>query len=340
MSRNKPKNPNIASNTMGEIHKKFEFVMKNLGVDDKNKSAQKLLSLKIDGQLIGDIYPALKFNSLDYETTFFEALEVARMCVALDIIPVDIISRDKPDAEIVLDGPSIFVEQRMIGDQNEFAFNNHREKLNAVLHSFSQTDPLLKQALDNGLLQIYVTDPGQRSWAKHPDIIREICSLLKTHGTAQNDINGLTPEECPFPLLNRYGSTVFYKRKQSTSPLMIVFQSGTHRVDLDPLETLIREAVEEKKKKAKDYPTKCSPLWLLLTLHENYFSPFTEEKVKSILEGVSLDPFERIVIRLGGSSLIILSKEKTDLSPRGASVLRPLLSSLEELLRRPHIVAN
>lgn len=324
MSRKKPKNPNIASHTMGEIHEKFEFAMKNFGIEGQDKSAQKLLSLKIDGQLIGDIYPSLKFNSLYYETTFFEALEVARMCVALDIIPVDIISRDKPDAEIVLDGPSIFVEQRMIGDQNEFAFNNHREKLNAALHSFSQTDPFLRQVLDDGLLQIYVSDLGQKNWAKPKDIVREICFLFKSFGTAKSDINGLIPEKCNFPLLNRYGSTVFYKTGLSTSPLMIVLQSGTHRVDLDPLETLIRDAIAEKKDRAKDYPTECLPLWLLLTLHENYCSPFTEEKIKSVFEGVSLDPFERIVIRLQGSNPIIFSREKTDPPQEGVGSSIPL----------------
>lgn len=311
MSREKPRNPNIASPTMGEIHKKFEFVMKNLGIDGQDKSAQKLLSLKIDGKSIGDKPPSLKFGSSYYETTFFEALEVARMCVALDIMPVDIISRDKPDAEIVLDGPSIFVEQRMIGDQSEFAFNNHREKLNTALHSFSQTDPFLRQTLDNGLLQIYVTDPGQSSWTKPKDIVREICSLFKSFGTAQSEISGLIPEKCHFPLLDRYVSTVSYKTGLSTSPLTIVFQSGTYRVDLDPLETLIRDAIAEKKERAKYYPTECLPLWLLLTLHEKYFSPFTEEKIKSAFEGVSLDPFERIVIRLWNWNLIAFEKNRT-----------------------------
>ena len=163
MSRNKPKNPNIASYTMGEIHEKFESVLNRFGINGQDNSAQKLLSLKIDGQLIGHINPSLKFNSLYFETTFFEALEVARMCVALGIIPVDIISRDKPDAEIVLGGPSIFVEQRMIGDQNEFAFNNHREKLNAALHSFSQTDPFLRLCCvnENGTFLV-CTDQAER----------------------------------------------------------------------------------------------------------------------------------------------------------------------------------
>jgi len=312
MSRKKPRNPNIASHTMGEIHKKFEFVMEKFGIDGQDKSAQKLLSLKIDGKSIGDKLPSLKFGSSYYETTFFEALEVARMCVALDIMPVDIISRDKPDAEIVLDGPSIFVEQRMIGDQSEFAFNNHRETLNTALHSFSQTDPFLRQTLDNGLLQIYMTDPGQRSWAKHPeDIVREICSLFKTPGTAQSNINGLIPEECHFPLLSRYGSTVFYKTRLSTSPLTIVFQSGTRRIDLNPLETLIRDAIAEKKKLAKKYHPECLPLWLLLTLHEKYFSPFTEEKVNQIFNGLDLDPFEKIVVRLWGCNLIAFEKNRT-----------------------------
>ncbi len=312
---------------MGEIQEKFNSVIKNLGIDGQDKQdnyAQKLLSLKIDGQLIRDIYPSLKFNSLYFETTFFEALEVARMCVALGIMPVDIISRDKPDAEIVLDGSSIFVEQRMIGDQNEFAFNNHREKLNTALHSFSRTDPSLRQALVYGLLQIHMTDPGQKSWAKPEDIVREICSLFKSPGTAQSDIIGLIPEECPFPLLNRYKSIIFYKTGLSTSPSTIVFQFGPHRVDLDPLETLIRDAIAEKKERAKDYPTECSPLWLLLTLHEKYFSPFTEEKIKSVFEGVSLDPFERIVIRLWGSNLIIFFQEKTDPSQEGVGSSTPL----------------
>ena len=179
-----------------------------------------------------------------------------------------------------------------------------------------------RQTLDNGLLQIYVTDPGQRSWAKPEDIVQEICSLFKSFGIAQS-IRGLIPEECHFPLLDRYGSTVFYKTGLSTSPLTIVFQSGPHRVDLDSLETLIRDAIAEKKEMAKDYPTECLPLWLLLTLHEKYFSPFTEEKIKSAFEGVSLDPFERIVIRLWGSNSIIISREKTDPSSRGGLFFDP-----------------
>ena len=301
---------------MGEVHEKFESVLKRFGINGQDNSAQKLLSLKIDGQLIGDIYPSLKIGSLSYETTFFETLEVARMCVALDIIPVDIISRDKPDAEIVSDGPSIFVEQRMIGDQNEFAFYNHREKLNATLLSSSQTDPLLKQFLDNGLVQIFVTDPGQQLRSKPNDIITEVSSLYQSLGLTKSDINGLTPDKCLFPLLNRYGATVFYKVGNPTSSSTIVFQSGIHRVDLDPLVTLIRDAIAEKKERAKKYPAECLPLWLLLTLHEKYFSPFTEEKIKSVLKGVSLDPFERIVVRLWGSNLIILSKKKTAHSPR------------------------
>jgi hypothetical protein len=283
---------------MGEVQGAFAQILQSVGGTYDQDYERRVLALKVDGVPLSDIYAdQRKPDSNFYGQGFVEGLSVARVLVPmnLDLTVVNIARRDAPDLRVDFsDRPPVFIEHSTVTPYDGMTFDRHLDDMNIAVRRRLGEDAAARAVNDAGYASVRLTDPGVGARSKPEVIASEVVALLPT---LSDDIDHRRLDATTFPVLATYGANVFYRPGQVSNATICNQDAGCFDPTPAWVGQRLRAALQKKAGNAAKYAPDARPLWLLLTLEgEHLFAPFVADLVNAGLVGVSIFPFDRVVV--------------------------------------------
>lgn len=307
-----PRTPkHFSRQTIAETDAAFEEVIALVGIGRFDAARQsRVRAIPIDGVAIGADRAALRGPETSFlAQSYLEPLAVAGMLVDLNLaVPgVDLRCGDKPDVDVTYnDRPTIYVEQRMVTEYDGTPFARHLEQLNAALRECAANDARFAQLCNSGYLAVRLTDPGVDARPDRTQTVEEIVSFT---APLTEDVSLLRPEAATFPALFAFGANVFYRAGRTPNPSVC----NEDALCIDPYPAWVAArltlALNDKQGKASGYDPSAKPLWLLLNLDGPHLYPrFVEQHVRAAFAGVTIKPFDRLVVCYPGIAPIVIDE--------------------------------